>query len=144
MESDFSRTLSGGRADFPAVLEALEEHLADQGTPPAAVASVMIALDEVVTNILDYGGEGARAPLVSIAARTDGTSVQVQVEDDGSAFNPMEKAAPDTSLSVEERAVGGLGIHLVRKLMDDVAYDRADGRNRLRFSKGFASQSSTT
>ena len=144
MESDFSRTLSGGRADFPAVLEALEEHLAGRGAPPAAVASVMIALDEVVTNILDYGAADARAPLVRIDARTDGDRVQVQVEDDGSAFNPMEKATPDTSLSIEDRAIGGLGIHLVRKLMDVVTYDRADGRNRLRFTKGYASQSSAT
>jgi serine/threonine-protein kinase RsbW len=57
------------------------------------------------------------------------------VEDDGLAFNPLEMLAPDTKQPLEERPVGGLGIHLVRTLMDEVAYRRQNGRNLLVLKK---------
>ncbi len=57
------------------------------------------------------------------------------VVDDGPEFDPLSAAQPDTTLGVENRPVGGLGIALVRRLMDEVAYERRDGRNRLRFER---------
>ena len=133
MESDFSATLTDGRAGFPALLDAIEAHLAAAGVPPAAAAPVLIAFDEVVSNILDYGG----ASSVQADVRVAGGRVAVQVADDGRAFNPIEQATPDTSLPMEAREVGGLGIHLVKTLMDSVDYDRSAGRNHLRFSKAY-------
>ena len=59
---------------------------------------------------------------------------EVVVSDDGPAFDPLAAAAPDTSLGVEERPIGGLGIALVRRLMDEVEYERRDGRNHLRLA----------
>ena len=138
MESDFSHTLTGGRADFPHVLDAIEAELAARGVPPAAIGPVLIASDEVVSNILDHGGGDGRSPRVEIGVSVRDGAVTVQIDDDGPAFDPTRAAAPDTGLSVEDRQVGGLGIHLVRKLMDAVGYDRIDGRNRLRFSKSYA------
>jgi len=93
----------------------------------------------VVSNILDYGGDD---PRVEIAVTVGGGRVAVEIVDNGAAFNPMAQATPDTNLSVEDRAIGGLGIHLVRKLMDAVGYDRRDGLNRLHFSKTYSSASS--
>ena len=69
MESDFSRTLSDGRAGFPALLDALEAHLTGAGAPQAAIAAVLVALDEVLSNILDYGGEGGASPTVELTVR---------------------------------------------------------------------------
>jgi serine/threonine-protein kinase RsbW len=59
----------------------------------------------------------------------------VVVADDGPEFDPLSAAEPDTTLGVEDRPIGGLGIALVRRLMDEVAYERRDGRNRLRFER---------
>lgn len=136
MELDFSHTLSGGRTGFPALMDALEAYLVDRGVPDAAAGALMVAADEVVSNILDHGG---RALSVEVTARVGDGRAWVEVVDDGPAFDPTAAAAPDTGLSVEDRDIGGLGIHLVRKLSDEVAYERRGDRNRLRFSKTFRS-----
>lgn len=144
MTSDFSRTLSGGRAGFPEVLEALEAYLEAGGVPASASAPVMIAADEVISNALDHGGQDRVTPRVEVLATVADGAVSVRVTDNGAPFNPLDRAAPDTELTVEERAIGGLGIHLVRRLMDTVTYDRADGHNRLCFTKRYTSPSSST
>ena len=131
MDADFSHTLSGGRTGLPALLDALETHLAEAGAPMAVASAVMIAADEVLSNVVDHGG----AATVQVTAGVRDGRVTVDVVDDGIPFDPTAAAAPDTSLEVEDRDVGGLGVHLVRKLMDEVAYRRDGDRNRLRFSK---------
>jgi serine/threonine-protein kinase RsbW len=135
MEPDFCRTLSDGRAGFPALLDDLESYLGRREAPAAAIAPVIIAADEIVSNILSHGG-GA-APWIEVTARVGDGMVVVEVVDDGAAFDPTVAAAPDTSLSLEDRAIGGLGVHLVRRMMDELDYERRDGRNRLRLRKNY-------
>lgn len=137
MDSDYFHTLSDGRAGFPALMDAVEAHLARAGAPDTATAAVMVAMDEVVTNILNYGGADGSSPQVEVDVRVADGRIEVRIADDGAAFNPIEVAAPDTDLAIEDRAIGGLGIHLVKRLMDSVAYDRSEARNHLRFSKVF-------
>jgi len=136
MSAEFVRILRDGRTGFPALIEAIEAHFEDNGVPPGPAAQVLIALDEVISNALDHGGE-TRAPIVEVAIDIHAGTISVAISDDGKAFDPLAAPPPDTSLSVEDRAIGGLGIHLVRELMDDVSYSRETGRNRLRFSKTF-------
>lgn len=136
MEPDFSHTLSGGRAGFPALMDALEAFLSARAAPEPDAGALMVAVDEVVSNILTHGGE---ALSVQVAAGADGRRAWVEIVDDGPPFDPTAAAAPDTALPVEDRDIGGLGIHLVRKLSDEVAYERRADRNRLRFSKTFRS-----
>lgn len=138
MEADFSYSLPKEGAGLPALLDALEEALADRGVPMAAVGPVLIAADEIVSNILNYGGG---APAVEVAAQVGEGRVTVRITDDGAPFDPLAAEAPDTSLSIEDRDIGGLGIHLVRKLMDSVHYERAGKYNRLQFSKSYVSPS---
>jgi serine/threonine-protein kinase RsbW len=137
MEPDFSHTLVGGRAGLSALLDNLEAGLAERRVPSATVSSVLMAADEVLSNILDHGG----ASSVEVAAEARDGRVTIQITDDGMAFDPLAATAPDTTLSVEEREIGGLGIHLVRKLMDEVGYERRGKYNRLRFSKSFVPMS---
>jgi len=138
MEADFSYSLPDGGAGLSALLDALEDALAARGVPAAAASSVLIAADEVVSNILNHGGA---APAVEVTARVADDQVTVAITDDGAAFDPLAAAAPDTTLGIEEREIGGLGIHLVRKLMDSVGYERRGNHNRLQFSKSYASPS---
>jgi anti-sigma regulatory factor (Ser/Thr protein kinase) len=133
MDADFSHTLSGGRTGLPALLDALETHLSQAGAPMAVASAVMIAADEVLSNVVDHGG----ATTVQVSAGVRDRRVTVEVVDDGVPFDPTAARAPDTSLGIEEREVGGLGVHLVRKLMDEVAYRRDGGRNKLRFSRAY-------
>jgi serine/threonine-protein kinase RsbW len=138
MDPDFSRTLSNGMAGFSALLDAIESHLVDRGAPETAIAPVLIATDEVVSNILNHGGEAGSSPSVQVTVHVGEGRVAVQIVDDGAAFDPLARDAPDTDLPLEDRAIGGLGIHLVRTLMDAVDYDRSAGRNHLRFSKAYS------
>ncbi len=133
MDADFSHTLSSVRAGLPDLMDALEVWLDGAGVPMAAASAVMIAADEVLSNVLDYSG----AARVDVAATAQDGRVAVEVADDGAPFDPTAAAAPDTSLDVDDRAVGGLGVLLVRKLMDEVGYARDGGRNRLRFSRSY-------
>jgi anti-sigma regulatory factor (Ser/Thr protein kinase) len=70
-----------------------------------------------------------------VRLRRTGDSVAVEVEDDGRPFDPLQVPPPDLTLSLEQRPIGGLGIHLIRNLMDEVSYARRDGRNVLKMAK---------
>lgn len=133
MDGDFSRTLLDGRTGLPALLDALEAWLGEAGAPPAAVSAVMVAADEVLSNVVDYSGAGR----VRLTASARDRRVALDVVDDGAAFDLTAAAEPDTTLSVEDRAIGGLGIHLVRELMDDVRYAREGETNKLSFSRSY-------
>lgn len=137
MTGEFSRTLANGKAGFPDLLEAIEAHLEQAEVPPGTSAQLMIAFDEIISNVLNHGTDGG-APAIEVSLSIAGSSILAEVSDDGKPFDPLAAAPPDTSLSVEDREIGGLGIHLVRELMDDIAYTRQAGTNRLRFSKDYA------
>lgn len=137
MEADFSYSLPDGGAGLSALLDALEAALAARDVPPTAASAILISADEIVSNVLGHGG----SPAVQVSARIADGQVSVTVVDDGPAFDPLAAETPDTTLSIEARDIGGLGIHLVRKLMDQVDYRRDGKHNRLQFSKSFAPRS---
>lgn len=96
---------------------------------PAAVRrSVNVALDELLANVLSHG-RGRDPCSVIVEVELDQERVTVILTDDGPPFDPFGRGAPDTTLSVEERPIGGLGIHLVGQLMDQVNYQRREGHN---------------
>ena len=97
--------------------------------PEAVRSSLNVALDELLANELSHGMAGRAAGSVTVEVEFDQERVTVTITDDGPEFDPFRQAAPDTTLSVDERPIGGLGIHLVRELMDDVSYERRDGHN---------------
>ena len=91
-----------------------------------------LALEEVVCNIISYAYSDAAEHLIEIAMAVHGDELVLQVSDDGRPFNPLDVVPPDLDVPIEERPVGGLGIHLVRQFMDEVAYERVAGHNVLR------------
>lgn len=131
MDDDFSQSLEDGRAGLAGFLDRLEAFLERSGAPAAAVGAVMIAADEVVSNVLDYGGAGR----VDLSVQAHEGRLRVCVTDDGRPFDLTAATTPDTTLSVDARDVGGLGIHLVREMMQDVRYTREGDTNKLCFSR---------
>jgi len=91
--------------------------------------SLNIALDELLANALSHGRTGRDPCSVTVEVGLDQDQVTVTVTDNGTPFDPFERDAPDTTLSVEERPIGGLGLHLVGQLMDQVSYQRREGHN---------------
>ncbi len=110
------------------------EDLGEQDNwPPDLIFKVNLVLDELSVNIVNYGGETSEIE-VSLAA--DAEVVRVEISDDGRPFDPLTEAVePDIDAPLEDRPVGGLGIHLVREMMDELHYSREDGRNRLAMVK---------
>lgn len=101
--------------------------------PPDLTFKVNLVLDELSVNVVSYGS-GASEIEVSLASDAD--EVRLEIADDGQPFDPLNEASePDIEAPLEERPIGGLGIYLVREMMDELYYSRENGRNRLAMVK---------
>jgi len=97
--------------------------------------SVSVALDELLNNTISYGFAGRPGGEVTIEVELRTDRLSLTLTDDGKPFDPFGMAAPDTALPVEARQVGGFGIHLVRRMMDEVSYHRRADRNVVTLAK---------
>jgi serine/threonine-protein kinase RsbW len=126
-------------AGIRAALDTLEGLWTALGVSRAVSWPVDVSLDEVLANVVRHGlagrGDEARVALEIDVEPGDPPRCELRVEDDGPAFDPLQAERPDTSLGIDERPIGGLGIELVRRLMDEVHYERSGGRNRLRLAR---------
>ena len=100
--------------------------------PAKWILNINLSLDELITNTVSYGYRDADEHEIHVTLTEQDRSIVVVVEDDGIAFDPFTSApAPDLEAGVEERRIGGLGVYFVKTLMDEVAYERVDGVNRI-------------
>lgn len=111
------------------VKAAFAEFARTYALPDGVRRSLNVALDELLANEVSHGTAGLGSGSLMVELELDQESVTVTITDDGPQFDPLSQAAPDTTLSVEDRAIGGLGIHLVRELMDEVRYERQNDHN---------------
>ena len=88
-----------------------------------------VVLDELLTNIISYAYLDDEKHDIGIKVELSADRLKMSMVDDGIPFNPLGLETPDTELSLEERKIGGLGIHLVRKMMDRVSYRRRIDKN---------------
>lgn len=98
---------------------------------PKTLFQVKLALEEAVTNILSYGFDGQQTQLIWLKVVQEGRLLSIALTDNGIPFDPLERPPPDLDSNLEDRMVGGLGVYLIRQMMDDVSYQRQDGWNRL-------------
>jgi anti-sigma regulatory factor (Ser/Thr protein kinase) len=113
----------------------IESIVNDSGIDPMLAMSLNLALEEAVTNVVLYAyPEGVKGEVDILTTIRDGVLTFV-ISDTGVAFDPTQKEDADVTLSAEERPIGGLGIFLVKQLMDTVSYERKDGRNILTLTK---------
>ena len=120
------------------VTEFINTELDALNCPPRAKNQVDVAVDEVFSNIVHYAYDGAEGPVrVCMTTQEEPRSVTIRFMDRGKPFNPLTAEDPDISLSAEDRPIGGLGIYLVKKTMDDVRYEFRDGQNILTLEKTF-------
>ncbi len=118
------------------VLAFVDEQLEANDCPMKVQMQVDIAVEELFVNIAHYAYNpkvGEATVLVGVGG--DPLQVTIQFRDGGKPYNPLEKEDPDVSLSAEERSIGGLGILMVKKSMDDIAYEYKDGKNILTIRK---------
>ena len=98
-----------------------------------------VVIDEIFENIsyYAYGADGGKA---SVQAGIEKGMVVLVFIDQGIPYNPLENKDPDITLNLEEREIGGLGIYMVKKIMDEVSYEYMDGQNILRMRKSLSSR----
>ena len=96
---------------------------------------INIALDELFTNIISYGFRDDLEHLVKIQIMRENCTLTLCVEDDGIPFNPLKAKDIELPCDIEDYKIGGLGLHLVKKLMDQVCYERCEGKNKLTLKK---------
>ena len=99
---------------------------------------IKLAVEEAVTNIIDYAYQNGTEGNISVTIEADESRIRFIITDSGAEFDPTSVSKADTTLSVEERPIGGLGVFLVRNLMDSINYERVDGKNVLRMEKRYA------
>ena len=113
-------------------IEAVAERL---GIEPSTALQLQLAVEEAVVNVMDYAYPPDTVGMVTVATTTDGQSLEIVISDSGTPFDPTQQEKADISLSVEERQIGGLGIHLIRNIMDRVEYQRDGNSNKLTMTK---------
>ena len=129
MTNGFRIAIGTGPGEVARVNAAFAEFAAAHALPASVQRSLDVALDELLANTMVHGFAGREGGAVTVAVELHPDRVSVTVTDDGKPFDPFALAAPDTALPVAERPVGGLGLHLVRGMMDEVSYQRRGDRN---------------
>lgn len=99
------------------------------------ISEINICLDELFTNIVLYGFEDDLEHIISFELGLSDNAVIIHIEDNGIPFNPLLKKDSDLPADIDAAKIGGLGIHIVKKLMDDIDYERKRGGNRLTLKK---------
>ena len=105
------------------------------GLSEACITDVNICLDELFTNIVSYGFTDDLEHIIRFTINVDNNVLTLNIEDEGIPFNPLEKKDPEIPADLIDVRIGGLGIHIVRKLMDDIRYKRKRGKNKLTMKK---------
>jgi anti-sigma regulatory factor (Ser/Thr protein kinase) len=114
---------------------ALERFSSENCIPSQVQQALDLALQEHFANLLEHAYTDGEPHQIIFRFQRNGDWLEVEVEDDGREFNPLLAPVPNTSLPLEERPLGGLGIHLMRKFLDGLGYKREQGRNILRMRK---------
>ncbi len=116
--------------NVPPLLEYTRGCLLGRGLGEAAVTRLELAVEEILVNIVNYAyHEGSGDIELRLAGRSG--LLDIEIRDRGKAFNPLERSDPDTTASLEDREIGGLGIYFARKIADEIAYRREDDENVL-------------
>lgn len=121
-------------ANVPVLAEFIEAKLEQINCPVKAMMQISVAVDELFSNISMYAyGEQTGKAIIKITL--DNSMVSISFTDSGIPYNPLEKEDPDVEAPIEERKIGGLGIYMVKKTMDDMIYEYTDGHNILTIKK---------
>lgn len=107
----------------------------DHGIAREAVWKMGLALEELLTNVARYAWEDAGSHEIDFELTWTDNQIEAKMEDDGRAFDPLAHPLPDTSVPIDEKPVGGLGIHMARQTMDEIRYSRRNGHNVLLLRK---------
>jgi anti-sigma regulatory factor (Ser/Thr protein kinase) len=127
-------TVAADREQIPVISEFIEELMASSGFDLKKIMEVLLAVEEVCTNIALYAYNGKEGT-IHIAARVDAGRMNLTIEDWGVPFDPTTHSVPLSDANAEERPIGGLGILLIKSYVDGITYQFVDEKNTLKLVK---------
>jgi serine/threonine-protein kinase RsbW len=130
MERSFDLILKAEINEIPRVSAALENVMQVHSFSKEEILDTQLAVEEVVTNVIMHGYEGHSGEIHITCHATRG-SIEIQIEDSAPLFNPLSVPDPDVTADIQDRRLGGLGIFLIRRVMDDVMYRNDQEKNIL-------------
>ena len=134
-EGTYSFKLKNTLAELNTLCRNLEKYGNSIGLTPKCIFQINLALDELFTNIVSYSYKDENTHWITISlSQTDNTLV-ISIEDSGAPFDPVSIEIPQPNTTIEDCSIGGLGLHLVRKMVDDIAYERQRGKNIITIKK---------
>ncbi len=129
-------TVEATLENIPSVTAFVDERLEALDCPMKAQMQIDVAIDELFSNIARYAYDPVTGPAtVRVDVDQEPLAVRITFIDHGKPYDPLAKADPDVTLSAEDRQIGGLGIFMVKKTMDDVRYEYKNGQNILTVEK---------
>lgn len=132
MAEEFDVTIPARLSEVRELSSMVEEFGDAAGLPDPKVFVINLALDELITNTVTHGGLDGKADAeIRIRMRVEDGALILIMDDNGQPFDPTRDTGADVTSALEERAVGGLGLHLVKTFADRVSYEFVDGLNRL-------------
>ena len=135
MASDFHFTLKNQLADLAPLADRIRASLDGLGLSERDLFCIDLVCDELITNTIKYGYADTAEHQIAVNLSVRPHEIVIELEDDGQPFNPLNNATPDTTLALQDRPIGGLGIHLLREMMDHCDYRHINGKNCVTFQK---------
>src|SRR5436190_4763625 len=129
--SDLSFTLRNQRSEIARMLYLLEGFCLANQISEDDQLNVRLVLDEAVINVMVHGYDDVREHAINVSLSLGSGVLAIHIDDDGIAYNPLDAPLPRFDLPIEERRIGGLGVHIMKTLAKSVEYRREDGRNNL-------------
>ncbi len=131
MEKKFTWRLGNRLEELAPLADAFEGFVLENHVNPRVAFNINLIFDEMITNIINYGYRDANNHEIGVDVTLGDEYIVVRLEDDAAPFDPLSAQEPDTEASIEERSVGGLGIHLVKQFSREMSYKHDNGKNIL-------------
>ena len=134
-EGTYSFKLKNTLAELDSLCRNLEKYGNSIGLTHKCIFQLNLALDELFTNIVSYAYKDKNTHWIKISLSHANNTLVICVEDSGAPFDPVSIEIPHPNTTIEDCRIGGLGLHLLRKMMDDIAYERHRGKNIITMKK---------
>ncbi len=134
-EDRVSLQLKNNLSEISTLCQNLERFGESLGLSPKTMFEICLAMEELVCNIISYGYTDDAVHWIKVAISHKDGILMIRLEDDGIPFDPLKVEEPDCKCPIEQRKIGNLGIHLSKKYMDDMVYERCGNKNVLTVKK---------
>lgn len=132
MSDSLSQTIGNALTFLPPLTTVVNHFLDQHAVPREAIFRVNLAIEEIVTNIIKYGYDDTDPHAITVNLTLFPDTIRLQLKDDGHPFDPLQTPEPDIHVPLDQRKIGGLGLHLVRETASHIAYRRENGANILK------------